>query len=148
MNAENPTVRLHQQALLTAGFLGGLSFTALVLVLQAQAEFTPSTWGGWGDLYFGILISLIGSTSAFFIFASFVMMGLAAGWHQGTALKMRDDFALVTFLLGFLGLIIFVPFLLVPFNLVAALVVGAVEALLFISFQRLPSSHGASSKSE
>jgi hypothetical protein len=124
MGTENSTASFHQQALLTAGFLGGISFTALVLVLQAQAEFTPNAWGWLGALYFLILISLMGSTSAFFVFASVAMTGLAAG----RALKKRDDFAFICFVLGFFGVIFSLPFLLLPFNWVAALVVGIIES--------------------
>lgn len=134
----NNTLRRDQQALPTAGFLGGISFTALVLVLQAQAEFTPSAWGIWGTVYFGILVSIIGSASAFFIFASVVMTGVAAGELKGIVLLKRGDFAGLCFVYGFLGILCSVPLLLLPVSWVATAIVGALEASLFRVFQRLP----------
>ena len=75
MSESGNTGSLAQQALLVAGVLGGISFTALVLVVQAQDEFLPKDWGSWGQVYFGGLGSLIAVVTILFVWASFGMMG-------------------------------------------------------------------------
>jgi len=115
-----------------AGFLGGISFTALVLILQSSnssSNLEPSAWGIWGETYFDALIMLVAGVSVAFIMASVASVSLAAG-TVGTKLKKQDNFAFWCFILGWFGLLVAIPLLLLPFFWGASLVVGVMELIL------------------
>jgi hypothetical protein len=131
-------IRWHQQGIVTSGILAGMSFTALVLVLQAKSDFAPIGWGWWGSLYFLVLICLIGSTVSCFVFVSVVMSYLAAGRVMRKEVFDRSDkFAIRLFRLGFLALRTAIPTLFIPFDWAATIVVGGLEVVLFIFSSRL-----------
>jgi len=128
-----------QQALFTTGILAGMSFTALVLVLQAKSDFVPMSWGSSGNLYFLVLVCLLGSTSCSFVFASIMMTYLASGnVPEGTKFKAYDHYTYALYEFGFLALLFAIPLLFLPFDWVATAIVAGIEVVLFIFYHRLP----------
>ena len=63
------------------GFLGGISFSALVLVISSPKFFIPTSRLGprVADEYFRVTITDFAVTSALFVFASIGMMQIAGG---------------------------------------------------------------------
>jgi hypothetical protein len=125
------TSAIHERLLLVSGFLGGLAFTALVLILQASANFEPSAWGIGGAIYFDALIALVGGVSVIFIMASISSVGLAAGTIGSETREKQNDLAGDYFVFGWLGLMVAIPLLLLPFFWGTSLVVGLFEIILF-----------------
>jgi len=102
----------------------------------------PSGWGIWGVVYFNALIMLVGGVSVAFIMASVASVSLAAGTVASTVkgakqLRKQDDLAFLCFILGWFGLLVAIPLLLLPFFWVASLVVGILETILLYRFVTL-----------
>jgi len=125
------TAAVYERLILVAGFLGGISFTALVPLLQSSYVFEPIGWGIWGVIYFDALITMVAGVSVAFILSSIVSVSLAAGTVEANQVKKRDNVASNYFIVGWLGLLIVIPLLLVPIVWVASLIVGILEIILF-----------------
>ena len=124
---------VHQQQLLVIGFLGGIAFTALVLVLQQQRTFEVAEGPMTGVQYFDLLAILIAVTSCACIFGSFTLTGLAAGKVPSDELR---KFAVICFLIGMVGLLVTLPLLLVIFTRFGATIIVALELILALLFLR------------
>jgi len=134
------TSAVHERLLLVGGFLGGISFTALVLILQSSnspGSLEPSAWGVWGAIYFDALIMLVAGISIAFIMASVTSVGLAAGTIPAEMIAKQDNLALNYFILGWIGLLVAIPLLLLPFFWGASLVVGVLEISMFYRMWKL-----------
>ncbi len=128
---------IHERLLLVAGVLGGMAFTALVFLLQAcsgqACPFKPVDWGGWGDVYFGVIVTIIGFASSAFAFSSVLSVPLAANtMREGGNIRKWDNFSVLLFFSGFFGLLVAIPTVLIPFNWLAALFVGVFEFMVFL----------------
>ncbi|MDA4127002.1 MAG: hypothetical protein OK452_07345 [Thaumarchaeota archaeon] len=126
---------IHEQSLSTAGFLGGISFTGLVLVLSSASTFNTPVWIIPAEGYFVIVATSLAITSTLFIVASLSMQQVASGTADIDSPKA--DFAVYCFLLGVLGFLIDLPLLLVPFTTVGAVAVVVVEIILAYSYVTL-----------
>jgi|SRR5208282_1547054 len=121
---------LHQQQLLLVGFLGGIAFTALVLVLQEQRIFEVAVWPFTSTEYFDLLIILIAMTSSACIFSSFALTGIVGAVTPSERLRR---FAIACLIIGLCGLLIVLPLLLLIFTKIGAAVIFAFEVVLLVS---------------
>jgi hypothetical protein len=123
----------HEQLLVVSGLLAGFSFTALMLMLQSSGSFRALIWSGYSDSYFVLLVSMLAIISSDLIFCSLGMAVAAAGRDQQGRLW---TFNFMTFFIGLLGLILFIPLLLLPVSFVVGLSVLAFEILILVWFFR------------
>jgi len=115
----------HTHSLGVTGFLGGITFAAMILLIQSRNDIQlPSDFP---PFYLDSLITGTAISSVLFIVASVGMIRVAAGE------KDEDDpfsHAMATFAsLGFFGLMALLPLLVWPFLLVGAIIVAIVEAI-------------------
>jgi len=131
----------HQNGLLVSGFLGGLAFTALVLVLQASKSFSvPNTLLGiGGESYFEILTASLACISFLSIVASFAMLHVASYIEsENSPIALFGEICFVATLMGFAYVL---PLLLLPFTTLGSIVVLSLDMILLITFfvlRRLP----------
>lgn len=122
----------HSHSLGVTGFLGGIAFAAMILLIQSKNDITlPSDFPSF---YLDALITGTAISSVFFIVASVGMIRVAAGEKDE-----KDPFseAMATFAsLGFFGLMILLPLLVWPFLLVGAIFVVIIEAITIGIFLR------------
>lgn len=121
----------HEQLLVVSGLLAGFSFTALMLMLQSSESFRALLWPGYSDAYFVLLVSILAIVSSDLIGCSMGMAMAAAGRDPQGRLW---TFNFVTFLIGLLGLMLFIPLLVLPVSLVTGLAVFAFEVLFIVWF--------------
>lgn len=136
---------LGRQAMIVTGFLGGASFTALLIVLQSPTSFDRVVWPLAPGEYLAILVTLLSVVCCAFVFSSLEMMRIAAG--EVTESSEQSHFATVLLLIGVLGLLLDLPLLLFPFTAYGALIVAGVEAILIILDLGLDSSKREKSNS-
>lgn len=128
---------VHEQMIVVAGFLGGISFTALVLVLQSRLSFENPAWGVWARPYFITLTSLIAGVSSLFISASVYGIAVAAGIRPPTG--RHAEFADNCFTYGFPGLLLVMPLLFAPIDVVASVIILVIVVVLYVYPLRLKS---------
>jgi len=126
----------HEQLLVVSGLLAGFSFTALMLMLQSSESFRALIWPAYSDSYFVLLVSILAIVSSDLIGCSIGMSMAAAGQDPYGRLWSFNG---VTFYIGFFGLLLFIPLLVLPVSLVTGLTVFVFELLLGIwFFKRAP----------
>jgi len=122
---------LHQQLLIVTGLFAGFSITALVAMLQSSESFRAQIWPAYSDAYFVLLVTILALVSLDLILCSFGLSMAAAGLDpQG----MLWGFNAVTFFTGLIGLLLFIPLILLPVSLVSALTVSVFEILVLVWF--------------
>jgi hypothetical protein len=123
----------HEQLLVVSGLLAGFSFTALMLILQSSESFRALIWPGYSDAYFVLLVSILAIVSTDLIGCSMGMAMAAAGQDPYGRLW---TFNLVSFMIGLLGLLLFIPLLVLPVSLVTCLAVLVFELVSVVWFFR------------
>ena len=101
----------HEQLLVVTGLLAGFSFTALMLMLQSPGSFRETIWPTYSDAYFVLLVSILAIVSADLIGCSMGMSMAAAGSDPYGRLWSFNG---VTFQIGFYGLLLVIPLLVLP----------------------------------
>lgn len=130
MSVEDETKLAGRIVVGVQGFLAGITITILVLVIQIKDVFIFN-----GESYYEILIPGIAITSVFFIICTYGLVNIALGLKKpGTAYARYMDRLVLS---GYYGIMIIIPALVLPFTLVGAVVVGAVEIILSIMLTRL-----------
>lgn len=125
----------HEQSILVSGFLGGISLTALVIVLQYAHDIQSGiSLTIWGEAYYVILIAIFGGSSMAFIFSCVASMPIAGGVVKADG--KRDDFSGVTYALGLVGLLISVPMLIFSLSKAAGTAIAVFNIILFYYFFR------------
>jgi hypothetical protein len=121
----------HEQLLVVSGLLAGFSFTALMLMMQSSESFRVLIWPGYSDAYFVLLVSILAIVSSDLIGCSIGMSVAAAGQDPHGRLWSFNG---VTFYIGFFGLLLFIPLLVLPVSLVTGLTVFVFDLLLGVWF--------------
>ena len=122
----------HEQLLVVVGLLAGFSFTALMLMLQASESFRALLiWPTYSHDYFVLLVSMLAIVSSDLIGCCIGMSVAAAGQDPHGRLWSFNG---TTFYIGFIGLLLFIPLLVLPVSLVTGLTVFVFELLLGIWF--------------
>ncbi len=112
------------------GFLGGIAFTGLVLVLTMPDNFQPAIFGKYAVIWFYALIWILAGTCAVCVFASFGFMQLAGGLVlQG---GMVEWISVIFSSLGLLGFVFALPMLIFAFTPTGAGLLFVVE-LIFVA---------------
>jgi len=121
-NGENT---FHSHSLNVTGFLGGITFAAMILLMQSKKDIPiPSNFPSF---YLEALITATAISSVFFIISSVGMIRVASGEksEDETFSKAMSVFAG----LGFFGLMALLPFMILPFLWEGSLIVAGVEAV-------------------
>ena len=109
------TRKYHEQIVLVMGFLGSVTFAALVLVIQAKQTFDVSAdfafWYLPSPEYFEVLVMLLASTGFLMIIGSFASARVVALEED---LKWLRRFAETCIFLSLLSLLIVLPMLILP----------------------------------
>jgi hypothetical protein len=126
-SSESP---FHEQVLLVNGFLGGIAFTGLILVLTDPSTFQPAIFKQWAVIYFYVLIAILAGSSALCILASLAEMQLAGGMVlPGSSTEL---FGTITSTLGLMGFGAALTMLIFPFTPTGAGLVFLMEVILWI----------------
>jgi hypothetical protein len=123
----------HEQLLVVSGLLAGFSFTALMLMLQSSESFRVLIWLGYSDAYFVLLVSILAIVSSDLILCSLGMSVAAAGRDPKGRLWTFNG---VTFLIGLIGLLLFIPLLVLPVSVVTGLTVFVFEILVLVWYTK------------
>lgn len=115
----------HQQFLLITSFLGGITFTALIFLIQIKDEYT----------YAEYLISATALVSLLLVMATLSRLFLAT--HQDGLHEEYDLFVGLLAVAGLIGFLTIIPFMILPFSLIGAITIGIVEIVLFIIWMLL-----------
>jgi hypothetical protein len=120
-----------QNALYVFSFLGGITFAALILLLQSSQAFSqvPPSLSVLAYLYPRGLILGTAIISVLFIGSSLGMVKPASGIMGAKRDKTKIAGAMSN--LAFVGLMILMPLLLVPISPTAALIIAVIEAIVF-----------------
>jgi hypothetical protein len=127
--------KFYEQAIPVSGFLGGLTFTAMTVLIQSKDKFSsPITIFPLLSLdYYQILIAAMAVISVLFITSAVGMINIASGIRsKGTYVTTMD--LLMT--LGFYGLLIFLPMIVIPFSVIGAAIVITIEIIYITIFVR------------
>lgn len=100
-------------------FLGGITFTVLVLLIQSKEKFLYSDW----------LIPIAAITGFLLILATLGRVVIVGNAKRG---ENFDKVLAVFALIGFFGLALMIPFFILPFNLVATIAVVIIEIVSFV----------------
>ncbi len=126
----------HEQLLVVSSLLAGFSFTGLMMMLQSSGSFRAQIWPPYSDAYFTLLVSILTFVSADLIQCSMGMAVAAAGRDPEGRLW---SFNLLTFIIGLLGLMLFLPLLILPIFIASSLIVIVFEVSAIIwYFRRAP----------
>jgi hypothetical protein len=130
-----------QQLLVVTSFLGGISFTALVLVLQQfdayerafSKEFSgliPATLvGAFGEILIDLLIILIAGMCSCFVFAAWTALPAASGSPgRGNATR----FSRMCYKTGTTGFLLVLPLTLLPYSIAAPIIIGIFEIVVYL----------------
>lgn len=121
----------HQNMIQVIGFLGGLIFTALVLILQFPDKYRVAFWFIPAQFYFELLVTIMALAGAISVFTSLVLAETASGLYPTTG-KLGSLVRILVPLTVELFMMI-LPMVLWPFTKVGAAVsFGAMIVLLAI----------------
>lgn len=107
---------IHEMYGNATAFLGGITFTAFVLLIQSREKFLYADW----------LIPSTAIVSFFLILATFGRVNLSSTEKDN---KKLESTVAVFILIGFFGLMILIPLYIFSFNWLGALIVGIVEVI-------------------
>lgn len=122
---------LRQQQLVVACVLGSISLAVLVFTLGSAKAFSRDELTLSSHIYYALLVTIIGGISATCIMAGFAMSGEAGGLEEGSKMGRFGEVCLG---LGLLGTLFVLPLLVLPFTLLGATALAALEAVLAIGF--------------
>lgn len=112
----------HGNYLNATTFLGGITFTALVLLIESKEKI----------VFAEFLIPITALVSFFFIISTIGRVVLASSDEK--RFKKFDDVIATFTLMGFFGLLSLIPFFVLPFTPTGAIVVGIVEIIAGLVF--------------
>ncbi len=117
----NYNTNLDNKAITISGFFGGLTFTAMILLMQFSDKIQFSE----------ILIPWTALVSFFFIIVTigFVMIDIEKSHPKRFRYVM-----MFCFLAGFYGLIFVIPFLIYSFTVTGAIIIGIIEIFIVAMF--------------
>jgi len=124
------------QSILVVGFLGGIVFTALALVLQSRDAIEAIGYGFEGVFYFQILITVMGIDSVCFIVSSIIMIETAS--QRGVAKSPYGASGRWLMVWGVILLFVIIPFILLPYTLYGAIIVFAFSMIILVLLTKLP----------
>lgn len=123
---------LHQQALTVMGFFGGLTLTALVLILNSPAEFHKGIGPVTGSMYFQLVTTYVAGVGAI------STIGLVAFLEVGSGMLPKfsrvDQYATGLFLVSVFGFMGILPVLLLPYTPGGALGILVIEVVLLVTY--------------
>jgi len=127
-------VKQFELALNTSAFLGGLTFAAMVFVMQAKEDFI------FLNIYYypDILITCLAAISFTFILSSIGHLDVASGFDS--AETTGSQLGLNMTLAAWIAVMAVIPFLLLPFTWIGAAVVGILELVVGIRYLSYPTS--------
>ncbi len=108
----------HSYALGVTGFLGGITFATMVLIMQIHSEIEYSEW----------LITGTALVSVLFIISTIGMVHVA--YNEKKAGENFANFIKNLATLGFFGLMIVLPFLVLPFSTGGAIMLTVIEGII------------------
>lgn len=118
--------RFHQQNVLVMGVLGGIAFTALVLVIQSKSDFYKSAIGFSSPHYYlAFLMTSLAVVSFLSIMSSVISMAILT-YPEGDLVSL-SWFGRLLFKLSIVGFGYLMPLLIYPFSIVGASVVFALD---------------------
>lgn len=121
MNDDNYYANLDNKAIAISGFFGGLTFTAMILLMQFSDEIKLSE----------ILIPWTAIVSFFFIIVTI-------GFVNADVKKSHPDryryVIMFCFLAGYYGLIFVIPFLVYSFSVLGAIIIGIIEIIIVVIY--------------
>ena len=112
----------HGNYLNATTFLGGITFTALVLLIESKVKIVVAEF----------LTPITALVSFFFIISTIGRVVLASSDEK--RFKKFDDVIATFTLMGFFGLLSLIPFFVLPFTPTGAIVVGIVEIIAGLVF--------------
>ena len=112
----------------TTAFLGGITFAAMVFVMQAQEQFIFQNISYYPD----ILITFLAGISFTFILSSLGNMDVAAGILP--AFGDMAKYSLRMAVAAWISVLVIIPFLVLPFTLIGAFIVGMLEAIVAVRY--------------
>jgi hypothetical protein len=122
------------QLIVVAAFLGGIAFTVLVQVLQANSGY-EAAFGGEviGKFLFALLIVLMAGVSVTFVFVCLIALPVA-----GNRVPVAEGrLAHKCFTYGVLGFLVMIPLLLWPYSKLAFVTILILEVALLVSARLL-----------
>ena len=112
-------------------FLGGLTFTAMILIIQFSENFALSYFPPYPEL----LISFSAVVSFFFIMST---IGGAVDQRNAALITSNyRSFVYVLLVLAWVGLLILIPAFLLPFSLIGTIVLVIIEVICMIAYIKL-----------
>lgn len=112
----------HSYALSVTGFLGGITFASMILLMQIQDQFEYGEW----------LITGTAIVSVFFIISTVGMVHIAS--NQKEAGKKFTYLMQNMANFGFFGLMALLPFILFPFSHGGAIILAVIETIVIVLF--------------
>jgi hypothetical protein len=122
---------LRQQQIIVSSVLGSISLAVLVFTLGSAKAFSHEELGLSPHVFYAILVTMIGGISATCIMAAFSMSGEAGGLEDYPRLGRFGEACLGVGLLGTLAVL---PLLVLPFTLLGAAALAALETVLVSAF--------------
>lgn len=111
-----------------SAFLGGITFAAMVLVMQAKDNFIFLDFTYYPD----ILITSLAGISFLFILSSITLIDVASGLEK-TKSKV-STFADNLTLAAWFSILIIIPLIVLPFTLIGAIVLGIIEIVVTVKW--------------
>jgi hypothetical protein len=130
---ENNKIRKQFELLLNlSGFLGGLTFAAMVFVMQAQENFIFQNLSYYPD----ILITSLAGISFTLIFSSLIQVDAVTGLEspKSKLSQLSMDMAL----LAWFSVLVIIRFIVLPFSLIGGVILGILEIGVTIRFITIP----------
>jgi len=122
------------QLITVAAFLGGIAFTVLVQVLQANSGY-EAAFGGeiLGRVLFALLVVLMAGVSVTFVFVCLIALPVAGNRIP----EAEEKLAHTCFTAGVLGFLVVIPLLLFPYSKLAFFSILVLEGALLASARSL-----------
>jgi hypothetical protein len=111
------------------GILAGITFAALLILIEAKDAFVPPEWFPFREFYFEILVSGMGIVSILFII-SVVHQTFFATYGSAQSISKYSTIVDELFSVGFIGLMVMIPMLISSFSLVGTVVIAILELTL------------------
>ncbi len=121
-----------EHSLLVTSFLGGITFAAMILLMQDQTAFHVAHWIFSPVSYSKLLIIGTAFTSVLFIISTVGLIRLGSGEKNkdDSFGKLVDGVATS----GYVTLMVLLPALIFPFSKIGAYAIGFVELTLMVAF--------------
>ncbi len=122
----------HIHTLTVTSFLGGITFAALILLIQSKNDIAIPA--GFPNYYLDGLITGTAVSTVFLVISSVGMIRTASGERSPD--EPFSDAMSIFGSLGFFGIIALLPFLVLPFSIIGAIIVAMTEAITISIYLR------------